>query len=121
MAKQQKLSGDYVRGSIDLVILSVLADEPKYGYLIQQKIAEATSSSVQLQAGTLYPLLHRMESEGLLASRQDKSTGRPRKWYRLTATGRRKLKQQAIEWQEYANCLRDLLQPILANRKLASH
>ena len=108
-----KSSGDFVRGSIDLMLLSVLADEPKYGYLIQKKLNEASGGAVKVQAGTLYPLLHRLEKDKLISSRLDRSTGRQRKWYRLTAAGRRRLKQQAEQWQIHANCLQKLLAPVL--------
>ncbi|MCA9177616.1 MAG: helix-turn-helix transcriptional regulator [Planctomycetales bacterium] len=108
-----KSSGDYVRGSIDLVLLSVLQDGPKYGYLIQQRISAASGGSVDIPAGTLYPLLHRLEREGLLAAKTDNETGRQRKWYRLTAAGRRRLQQQAVEWTRYAACIQALLNPVL--------
>ena len=110
-----KSSGDYVRGSIDLVLLSVLESGPKYGYLIQQQISEASDGHVEVLAGTLYPLLHRLEREGLLASTTDRKTGRQRKWYRLTAAGRRRLQQQAAEWTRYADCIHTLLRPVLGD------
>ena len=103
-----------MRGSTDLMVLSVLADGPKYGYLIQQRLLEASRGRVDLKAGTLYPLLHRLESAKMLKSREDSTTGRKRKWYELTALGRKKLSKQATEWQEYAACLQELLAPVLA-------
>ena len=106
-------NGEFLRGSTDLMVLSVLADGPKYGYLIQQRLAEVSRGKVDLKAGTLYPLLHRLEAAKLLKSRTDSSTGRKRKWYDLTAPGRRKLNKQAIEWQEYARCLQELLAPVI--------
>ena len=73
MAKQ--LSGELLRGSLDLMILSTLSDGAMYGYSIQKRLAEASKEAVQLQAGTLYPILHRLESEKLIRSRWEKSTG----------------------------------------------
>ncbi len=99
------------------MVLSVLSDGPKYGYLIQQRLSKASNGRVELKAGTLYPLLHRLESAKLLKSREDSSTGRKRKWYDLTAQGRRRLNKQAVEWQEYAKCLQELLGPVLAAAK----
>lgn len=107
MAKQ--LSGELLRGSLDLMILSALSDGPMYGYSIQKRLAEASKEAVQLQAGTLYPILHRLESDKLIRSRWEKSTGRPRKWYELTAAGTRRLHQQAYEWHSYVACLKQLL------------
>ena len=112
MAKQ--LSGELLRGSLDLMILSTLSDGPMYGYSIQKRLAEASKEAVQLQAGTLYPILHRLESDKLIRSRWEKSTGRPRKWYELTAAGTRRLHQQAYEWHSYVACLKQLLPPLSA-------
>ena len=100
---------DLLRGSLDLMVLSILEDEPKYGYLIQKRIRLATDDQVKMQAGTLYPLLHRLESNKLIRSRWDDSTGRKRKWYELTAKGRKKLKSQTEEWKRYADCISALL------------
>ncbi|HOB74244.1 MAG TPA: helix-turn-helix transcriptional regulator [Phycisphaerae bacterium] len=105
---------DLVRGSLDLMVLSALAEGPQYGYLIQKRIREASGNLVRIQAGTLYPLLHRLESDGAITSRWDDTTGRDRKWYELTPTGRRMLQDQASQWQEYVNCIRRLLNPALA-------
>lgn len=108
-----KRGNDFVRGSMDLMVLSSLADEPRYGYAIQQRLSRVSGGQVSLPAGTLYPLLHRLEADGLISSRIDKSTGRQRKWYRLTASGKRSLKRQAVQWQAYTDCLRSLLAPVL--------
>ena len=100
---------DLLRGSLDLMVLSVLASGKKYGYLIQKEVREASGSRVDLQAGTLYPLLHKLEDERLVKSLWDDSTGRQRKWYELTAAGRKRLSAQAQEWADYAACIRQLL------------
>src|SRR5215471_1303808 len=104
-----KFQRDLVRGSLDLMVLSVLAGGKKYGYLIQKEVREASGSRVDLQAGTLYPLLHKLEDERLVKSSWDDSTGRQRKWYELTAAGRKRLSAQAQEWADYAECIRQLL------------
>ena len=105
----EKFQRDLLRGSLDLMILSVLAEGSKYGYLIQKQIREASRDQVDLQAGTLYPLLHRLEADKLIRSRWDNSTGRRRKWYELTAAGKRRLKKQAEQWSQYAQCVTQLL------------
>ena len=84
-----KFSSELMRGSLDLMVLSILADGPKYGYLIQQRLREASRDMARLQAGTLYPLLHRLEADKLIKSRWDDSTGRRRKWYDLSSRGPR--------------------------------
>lgn len=109
----EKSSGEMIRGNLDLLVLSALADEPKYGYLIQQSLEQATGGLATVQAGTLYPLLHRLEADHLVRSRWDLSTGRKRKWYELTPAGRRRLQHQADQWEEYAHCVRRMLGPVL--------
>ncbi len=105
---------EFLRGNLDLMVLSVLADGSKYGYLVQQRLREAADSHLDVPAGTLYPLLHRLEADKLVRTKWETSTGRRRKWYELTAAGRRRLEQQARAWHDYAACLRQLLAPIVA-------
>ena len=104
-----KFQRDLLRGSLDLMVLSVLSESAKYGYLIQKEIRDASHGRVDLKAGTLYPLLHRLEDDGLVRSAWDNKTGRQRKWYELTAAGRKRLTSQAQEWADYAACIRSLL------------
>jgi PadR family transcriptional regulator, regulatory protein PadR len=104
-----KFERDLLRGSLDLMVLSVLAEGKQYGYLIQKRVGQASGGRVELKAGTLYPLLHRLEDDGLVRAVWDDSTGRSRKWYELTAAGRKRLVSQAQEWADYANCIRELL------------
>ena len=100
---------DLMRGSLDLMVLSVLSEESQYGYLIQKKLGEASQGTVNLPAGTLYPLLHRLEDKKLIKSRWDDSTGRKRKWYEITAAGRKRLEQQKQQWKQYTDCVSRLI------------
>src|SRR3954452_7284074 len=97
----ERFQRDLVRGSLDLMVLSVLAGGKKYGYLVQKEVREASGARVDLPAGTLYPLLHKLEGEGLIRSSWGDSTGGQRKWYDLTAAGRKRLSVQAQEWADY--------------------
>src|SRR5689334_15900039 len=65
MTLSARFQKDLLRGSLDLMVLSVLAGGKKYGYLIQKEVREASGARVDLQAGTLYPLLHKLEDERL--------------------------------------------------------
>ncbi len=107
-----QIESELLRGSMDLMVLSVLAQSPKYGYLLQKALSDNSQQQIKLSAGTMYPLLHRLEEAGLVSSRWDDSTGRRRKWYELTAKGRKKLVKQAELWQQYANCINRLLTEI---------
>ena len=109
----EKTSGEMIRGNLDLLVLSALAEGPKYGYLIQQSLDGATGGMVAVQAGTLYPLLHRLEADKLVRSRWDHSTGRKRKWYELTSAGQKRLRHQADQWRRYAECIHQVLSPVL--------
>lgn len=102
------------RGNLDLMVLSSLAEGAKYGYAIQQRLEEASRGLIQIQAGTLYPILHRLEDEKLVKCRWEETTGRPRKWYELTAKGRHRLEERASQWQRLSACLQELVSPILA-------
>ncbi len=106
----KKFESDLLRGSLDLMALSVLADEPQYGYLIQKRLNRASLGKIKLPAGTLYPLLHRLESDKLIRSRWDSSTGRRRKWYEITAKGKKRLASQATQWRQYADCMMSLIE-----------
>lgn len=114
-ATETAFERDLLRGSIDLMVLSVLAEAPLYGYLIQKRLREASGNLVRIQAGTLYPLMYRLEAAGAVTSRRETVGGRERKWYTLTDSGRRMLRHQAGQWQQYVECIRKLLHPALAN------
>ena len=107
-----RFSPELMRGSLDLMILSVLADGAKYGYALQQSVRYATREMVDLKAGTLYPLLHRLENDKLIKAKWEDATGRRRKWYELTAKGKRRLNQQAQQWYEYADCVKRMLSAV---------
>jgi PadR family transcriptional regulator, regulatory protein PadR len=113
MTTSNRLDSELMRGSLDLMVLSVLAAGPGYGYSIAQSLRETTGGMVDVRAGTLYPLLHRLEADKLVRCRWDETTGRRRKWYDLTPKGRRRLDTQAREWERYATCLRRVLTPVL--------
>ena len=116
----EKFESDLLRGSLDLMVLSVLADESQYGYLIQKRLSTASHGKVKLPAGTLYPLLHRLESDKLIRSRWDSSTGRRRKWYAITGKGKKRLSAQATQWQQYADCMTSLIGGFIRKPKSAS-
>ena len=107
------LNPELMRGSLELMVLSVLAGGPKYGYLIQQQLHDSSDELVDLKAGTLYPILHKLEGAKLARSKWDNSTGRKRKWYELTAAGKKQLRHRVTEWQAYVACLHRILGPLV--------
>ena len=112
--KTDKFETALMRGSLDLMVLSVLADEPLYGYAIQKNVKLASGGKADLAAGTLYPLLHRLEADKLVRSKWDNSTGRKRKWYELTAKGKKRLQVRASQWQQYAQYMQAMVERFVA-------
>lgn len=93
------------RGVIVLACLSQL-DEPNYGYGLQQRLAEL---GMEIEQGTLYPLLRRLQEQGLLAEEWNVEGSRPRKYYRLTHAGRQSREALRIQWNDMSAVLDKLL------------
>ncbi|MFV0452105.1 MAG: PadR family transcriptional regulator [Propioniciclava sp.] len=99
------------RGVIELAVLGLLADGPRYGLQIVEELSRTPALAVP--AGTVYPLVSRLLSEGLIASRwQEAPQGPPRKYYRLTSAGTKRLTVLNQAWQDLRAALDDLLEEI---------
>lgn len=91
---------DLPQGTLDLLILKVVAAGPLHGYAIAQRLQQVSRDVVQVQQGTLYPALHRLENRGLLtADWKQSDTGRDAKFYKLTAKGRLHLADETASWR----------------------
>jgi PadR family transcriptional regulator, regulatory protein PadR len=91
---------DLPQGTLDLLILRVVALGPVHGYAIAQRIQQMSREALQVQQGSLYPALHRLEYKKLLAAKwQSSDTGRDAKFYELTAKGRAQLKAETENWK----------------------
>lgn len=91
---------DLPQGTLDLLILKVVALGPVHGYAIAQRLQQVSKNVVQVQQGSLYPALHRLENRGFLAAEwKDTETGREAKFYRLTRKGRVQLESEAASWE----------------------
>ena len=91
---------DLPQGTLDLLILKVVALGPVHGYAIAQRLQQVSRDVVQVPQGSLYPALHRLENRGLLdAEWEETETGREAKFYRLTRKGRSQLESEAASWQ----------------------
>jgi transcriptional regulator len=90
---------DLLQGTLDMLILKIVALGPIHGYGIAQRIRQISREVLQVQQGSLYPALHRLEKRGWLASRwREAETGREAKFYSLTALGRKQLDAEAANW-----------------------
>ena len=91
---------DLPQGTLDLLIMRVVALGPIHGYAIAQRIQQMSREALQVQQGSLYPALHRLEYKKLLAAKwQPSETGREAKFYELTARGRTYLKDETENWK----------------------
>jgi PadR family transcriptional regulator PadR len=100
-----KLTLELRRGFIVLACLAQL-DEPSYGYELQQRLADL---GMAIEQGTLYPLLRRLEEQGLLAEEWNTDGNRPRKYYQLTSAGRQARESLRAQWDDMSAVLHTLL------------
>ena len=102
IAMTRRVSSKIARGSGELAILSLLAEQPLYGFEIAKQIAERTEGTLQFTLASLYPLLYELEKRGyVLGQWQTNQAGRDRRYYNLTAAGRRQLAPLRKEWQSF--------------------
>jgi PadR family transcriptional regulator PadR len=94
------LKSDLPQGTLDLLILKIIALGPVHGYAIAQRLQQVSRDVVQVPQGSLYPALHRLEYRGFLAADwKETETGREAKFYHLTRKGRAQLETEAADWQ----------------------
>jgi PadR family transcriptional regulator, regulatory protein PadR len=90
---------DLVQGTLDLLILKTLSLEPKHGWAIAKRIHQISRDVLQVQQGSLYPALHRLEQKGWIKAKwKETETGRQAKFYSLTSAGRAQLEHEAENW-----------------------
>jgi PadR family transcriptional regulator, regulatory protein PadR len=91
---------DLPQGTLDLLILKIVALGPVHGYAIAQRLQQVSRDVVQVPQGSLYPALHRLENRGSLAADwKETETGREAKFYHLTRKGRAQLETEAADWE----------------------
>jgi transcriptional regulator len=97
---------ELIQGTLDLLILKTVAQGPIHGYGIAQKILVTSKEILQVQQGSLYPALHRLQRKGLLkAEWKESGNGPMAKLYSLTATGKKYFQEEVTEWQRYADAV----------------
>src|SRR6202048_2481698 len=97
---------DLPQGTLDLLILKVVALGQVHGYAIAQRLQQVSRDVVQVQQGSLYPALHRLENRGLLtADWKETETGREAKFYRLTRKGHKQLQTETADWQRLIDAI----------------
>ncbi|PYV20010.1 MAG: PadR family transcriptional regulator [Acidobacteria bacterium] len=102
---------DLPQGTLDMLILKVVALGPIHGYAIAQRIEQISREVLQVQQGSLYPALHRLENRGWLkAEWRNTETGREAKFYALTREGRRQLDVESSNWDRLSEAIRLIMQ-----------
>lgn len=97
---------DLPQGTLDLLILTIVANEPQHGYAIAQRLRQMSREVIQVRQGSLYPALHRLEHRGLLTPEWRASeTGREAKYYRLTRAGRTQLDAERASWRRLTRAI----------------
>ena len=105
-------STELLQGTLDLLILKAISLGPLHGYGVLLRIQQISRDKLQIQQGSLYPALYRLEHQGLIASEWGESDNKRRaKFYRLTAAGRKRLKQEHAEWASFAAAVRRIMGP----------
>jgi PadR family transcriptional regulator PadR len=99
-----------LRGHIDTMVLATVRGGPAHGYALVRQLAEQSAGAFQLGEGTLYPSLHRLEHDGLVASDWTKHAGRRRRVYRLTTAGEVSLAERRSDWKAFAGGMNALLE-----------
>ncbi|GAB3969026.1 PadR family transcriptional regulator [Spirosoma terrae] len=102
---------EYLRGTLKTIVLTLLAEKERmYGYEITQEAKERTSGEIVLTFGSLYPVLYKLEQEGLVQTESEEVEGRLRKYYALTLTGRQAARQKLLDFTHFTQLMNRLLQ-----------
>jgi PadR family transcriptional regulator PadR len=103
---------DLLQGTLDLLILRTLRFGPAHGHAIAQHIKQTSQDVLQVETGSLYPALHRLEAQGWVSAEWALSEkGKRAKYYQLTATGRKQLTQEQSRWDQLSEAIGRVLRP----------
>lgn len=110
-SKMDKQKSDLLQGTLDLLILKTLALEPMHGWGISQRIQQMSDGVLNINQGSLYPALYRLEQKGWIVAEWDSSeNNRKAKYYELTKTGRKQLTEETANWERLAAAITQVLE-----------
>lgn len=106
----ESLEREFRRGTLELLLLRILADEPTYGYELLSRLGKRSGGRFHIKEGTLYPVLYRLEDADLVEPEwEQRARGASRKVYRLTPAGVTRLRELTHEWQGFAAAIESIL------------
>ena len=104
------INKELFKGCSKTVVLRLLSQKKMHGYELSKKLEESFDGQIKITEGTLYPLLHALETDGAITADWEKSEGkRKKKVYRISPKGKKVLKEKLAEWQEFVNTMQVLL------------
>ncbi len=104
---------ELLQGTFDMLILQTLQWGPQHGYGISQSIGGRSGEVLQVETGSLYPALHRLEKQGWVASQWKQTESNQRaKFYRLTAAGKKQLLSEQARWAQIVNAIAGIMNPV---------
>ena len=108
--RTKRTNPDFLNGVPELLLLSLLSRRPMYGYELVQAIRATSNGTLEFGEGCIYPVLHRLEAEGMLGSKRETVAGRSRVIYRVTSKGSKKLATATTTWQQIVQAINHALQ-----------
>ena len=108
-----KVSRELLKGSTNLLVLSLLENENMYGYQMIKKLSQKSENVFELQEGTLYPILHSLEEKNYISSYWDNSGIKKRKYYTITKEGKKHLKDKKEEWTIFSTGVNQVVGGVL--------
>lgn len=108
-----KVSRELLKGSTNMLVLSLLENENMYGYQMIKKLSERSQNVFEFQEGTLYPILHSLEEKNYISSYWDNTGTKKRKYYTITKEGKKHLKEKKEEWKTFSSGVNQVVGGVL--------
>ena len=108
-----KVNRELLKGSTNLLVLSLLEEENMYGYQMIRKLSEKSKNVFELQEGTLYPILHSLQEKNYIISYWDTTGAKKRKYYTITEEGKNQLKEMRKEWKVFSTGVNQVVGGVL--------
>ena len=108
-----KISRELLKGSTDMLVLSLIENENMYGYQMIKRLSEKSQNVFELQEGTLYPILHNLERKNYITSYWDNTGTKKRKYYSITNEGKKHLKDKKQEWRTFNSGVNQVIGGVL--------